>query len=349
MPGRSWLVAVAAIGSGLVVLAAGLALAGFEPIAALTSLWGGAFGSWYAFTSATLVRAVPLVLIGLGIALAFRAGTFNIGADGQFYAGAIAATWLGLHVGGLPPAVAIPVVWCGALLAGALWVAAPVGLRLRYGVLEVISTLLLNFVAESLVSFMVQGPLQERQGIYPQSDPIAGAARLPVLPGTRLHAGLLLALGCAGVLWYLFARTRWGFELRAVGAGARAAEISGRIDSRGVAARALLASGAIAGLAGGVEVTGVSYALYQNLSPGYGFTAIAVALLARLHPLGVAGAGLLFGALEAGAGAMQRDAGVPAVAVSVVEAVVLIVVVIAAAGARRAAPPRVPRPRSQAA
>jgi ABC-type uncharacterized transport system permease subunit len=335
VPRRSWLIAAAAVGLGLAALAAGLALAGYDPGVALGALWSGAFGSWYAFTSATLVRAVPLVLIGLGIALAFRAGIFNIGAEGQFYAGAIVATWLGLHVGALPGLLAVAVVWCGALLAGALWVAVPVALRLRYGVLEVISTLLLNFVAEALVSYVVQGPLQERQGIYPQSDPIAVSARLPVLPGTRLHAGLLLALGCAGVLWYLFARTRWGFEHRAVGAGARAAEISGRIDSRRVAAQALLASGAIAGLAGGVEVTGVSYALYQNLSPGYGFTAIAVALLARLHPAGVVAAGVLFGALEAGAGAMQRDAGVPAVAVSVVEAVVLIVVVIAAAGARR--------------
>jgi simple sugar transport system permease protein len=349
MPARSWSVAVAAVGTGLAVLAAGLALAGYDPIAALAALWSGAFGSWYAFTSATLVRAVPLILIGLGIALAFRTGTFNIGAEGQFYAGAIAATWLGLHAGGLPPALAVLVVWSGALIAGALWVAVPVGLRLRYGVLEVISTLLLNFIAEALVSFMVQGPLQERQGIYPQSDPIADAARLPVLPGTRLHAGLLLALGCAGALWYLFARTRWGFELRAVGTGARAAEISGRIDSRRVAAQALLASGAVAGLAGGVEVTGVSYALYQNLSPGYGFTAIAVALLARLHPVGVVGAGVLFGALEAGAGAMQRDAGVPAVAVSMVEAVVLIVVVIAAAAGRHSVGRRVSRVRPQAA
>jgi general nucleoside transport system permease protein len=349
VPSRSWTVAVAAIGSGLAVLAAGLGLAGYDPGPALGAMWSGAFGSWYAFSSVTLVRATPLILIGLGIALAFRAGTFNIGAEGQFYAGAIAATWVGLHVGGLPGALAVPAACCAALLAGALWVAVPVALRLRYGVLEVISTLLLNFVAEALVSFVVQGPLQERQGIYPQSDPIAASARLPVLPGTRLHVGLLLTLGWAGALWYLFARTRWGFKLRAVGAGARAAEISGRIDGRRVTAQALLASGAIAGLAGGVEITGVSYALYQNLSPGYGFTAIAVALLARLHPAGVVGAGLLFGALEAGAGAMQRDAGVPAVAVSVVEAVVLIVVVITAAGARRAAVDHEPLVRSRAA
>jgi simple sugar transport system permease protein len=337
------------LGLGLAVLAAGLTLAGYDAGAALAALWSGAFGSWYAFTSATLVRAVPLILIGLGLALSFRAGALNIGADGQFYAGAIAATWVGLHVAALPAAVAIPAVWSAALLAGAVWVAVPVGLRMRYGVLEVISTLLLNFVAEALVSFMVQGPLQERQGIYPQSDAIALSARLPLVPGTRLHAGLFLALGCAGVLWYLFARTRWGFMLRAVGAGARAAEVSGRIDSRRITAQALLASGAIAGLAGGVEVTGVSYALYQNLSPGYGFTAIAVALLARLNPVGVVAAGLLFGALEAGAGAMQRDAGVPAVTVSVVEAVVLIVVVIASAGVRRPGVAHAPGVRRRAA
>jgi ABC-type uncharacterized transport system permease subunit len=321
---------------GLLVLAAGLQLAGYDAAAALTALWQGAAGSWYALTSATLVRAVPLIVIGLGIALAFRAGALNIGAEGQFYAGAIAATWVGLHVAGRPAAVAVPAVLLGATLAGAAWVAAPVWLKLRFGVLEVISTLLLNFVAESLVSLMVLGPLQESQHIYPQSDPIAETARLPLLPGTRLHAGLVLALLGAMALWYLFARTLWGFQLRAVGAGPRAAEISGRIDARRMAAVALLGSGALAGLAGGIEVSGVSYALFQNLSPGYGFTGIAVALLARLHPLGVVITGLLFGALEAGAGAMQRDAGVPAVAVYVVEAVVIIVVLLADAGARRA-------------
>jgi ABC-type uncharacterized transport system permease subunit len=184
-------------------------------------------------------------------------------------------------------------------------------------------------VAEAGVSLAVQGPLQESQGIYPQTDSIAESARLPLLPGSRLHAGLAIALIGALVLHYLFRRTLWGFHLRAVGLGPRAAEISGRIDSRWTAAAALALSGAIAGLAGGIEIAGVSYALFQNLSPGYGFTAIAVALLARLHPLGVVLAGLLFGALEAGAGAMQRDAGVPAVAVYVVEAVVILVVLLA--------------------
>ncbi len=321
---------------GLVILTAGLELGGYDAAAALAALWQGAAGSWYALTSATLVRAVPLIVIGLGIALAFRAGAFNIGAEGQFYAGAIAATWVGLHVAGRPAAVALPAVLLAAMLAGAAWVTGPVWLKLRFGVLEVISTLLLNFVAESLVSLMVQGPLQESQHIYPASDPIAEAARLPLLPGTRLHAGFGLALLGAVVLWYLFRRTLWGFRLRAAGAGPRAAEISGQIDTRRMSAVALLGSGALAGLAGGIEVSGVSYALFQNLSPGYGFTGIAVALLARLHPLGVVATGVLFGALEAGAGAMQRDAGVPAVAVYVVEAVVILVVLLADAGARRA-------------
>jgi ABC-type uncharacterized transport system permease subunit len=326
----------AALGLGLLALALSLHLAGYPALAALGALWQGAFGSWYAFTSATLVRAVPLIIIGLGIALAFRGGALNIGAEGQFYAGAIVATWVGLHVAARPVPLAIAAVWLAAALAGMAWVAVPVLLKFRFGLLEVISTLLLNFVADALVSLMVQGPLQERQHIYPQSDPIAEAARLPVLPGSRLHAGLVLALLAALVVWHLFARTHWGFKLRAVGAGARAAEISGRIDARRITAVALLGSGALAGLAGGVEVSGVSYALFQNLSPGYGFTAIAVALLARLHPLGVVATGILFGALEAGAGAMQRDAGVPAVAVYVVEAVVILVVLLADAAQRRA-------------
>jgi ABC-type uncharacterized transport system permease subunit len=334
---RGWRAAVLAFAGAIGLMALGLALAGYDAGAALAALWRGAFGSWYALTSATLVRAVPLTIIGLGICFAFRAGTFNIGAEGQFYAGAVAAAWVGVQVGRAPPLVAIPVVWLAAALAGAAWVALPTWLRVRFGVLEVISTLLLNFVAEALVGWMVQGPLQEAKGIYPQSDPIAAAARLPVLPGTRLHLGFGLAVVLAFVLAYLMRRTWWGFALIASGAGPRAAEVSGRVPVRRVSAIALLGSAALAGLAGGVEVGGVSYALFQNLSPGYGFSGIAVALLGRLEPLAVLVAGVLFGALEAGAGAMQREAGIPAVLVYVVEATVIITVLLADAATRRAA------------
>jgi general nucleoside transport system permease protein len=317
-----------------VVLAGGLALLGYDAPQALGALWRGAFGSWYAITSATLVRAVPLIVVGLGIAVAFRAGALNIGGEGQFYAGAAAATWAGLHVAGWPAAAAIPAVLLAGAAAGVAWVLPAVVLKVRFGVLEVISTLLLSFVAEALVSWLVQGPLQEAKGIYPQSDPVALAARLPLLPGTRLHLGLPLALALAVAGWVVFRRTIWGFRLRAVGEAPRAAEVAGRIPAGRVLGVALVWSGGLAGLAGAVEVSGVTYALYQNLSPGYGFTAIAVALLARLNPMGVVVAGLLFGALEAGASGMQREAGVPAVAVYIVQAVIIVTVVLGAGRVR---------------
>ncbi len=331
----------------LVLLGAGLALAGYDPVLALGAMWRGALGSPDAFASATLVRATPLIIIGLAFALALRAGALNIGAEGQFYAGAIAAAWLGARVADWPALLAIPATWLAALAAGMLWVLVPVILRARFGVFEVISTLLLNFVAEALVSLMVQGPMQERSGIYPQSDPIAAAARLPLVPGTRLHLGFALAVVLALAFAWYFARTLPGFRLRAAGLGPRAAEIIGRINVKRAASAALLVSGGVAAIAGATEVGGVSHALYANLSPGYGFTAIAVALLARLNPAAIILTGILFGALEAGAGGMQRDAGVPAVVVYVVEAVLIIALLLLDVSSRRAA--AVPRPRAVAA
>ncbi len=334
---RPLFTAAAALTAGFLVLALGLAAAGYDASLALGALWRGAFGSWDALVSATLVRSVPLIVLGLGVALAFRAGALNIGGEGQFYAGAMAATWVGLHVFGWPAPLAIGSVWLAASIAGVLWIAVPVLLKLRFGVLEVISTLLLNFVAEAAVSYAVTGPLQEAKQVYPQSDPIAGVARLPLFPGSRLHVGIVLAVLLAVGLWLIFSKTIWGFQLRATGLGPHAAEISGRIPVKRVLGFALLWSGAFAGLAGGLEISGVTYSLYQNLSPGYGFTAIAVALLARLHPLGVMATGLLFGALEAGAQGMQREAGVPAVTVAVAEAVIILAVLLAEALSRRRA------------
>ena len=327
--------AAMAMAIGLLILAVGLESAGYPAVPALAALWRGAFGSPDAILSALLPRAVPLILIGLGIGIAFRGGAFNIGAEGQFYAGAIVATWVGLALSAWPRAAAVPTVLAAATLAGMAWAAVPALLRVRFGVLEVITTLLLNFVAESLVSWMVAGPLQEARHVYPQSDPLPLAARLPQLPGTRLHLGLGLALLLAVGLWVMGRWTLTGLRLRAVGLNPQAAETIGGVRPFRTLAAALLASGACAGLAGGSEVSGTTYALFQNLSPGYGFTGIAVALLARLHPLGIVLTGLLFAALEAGAGAMQRDAGVPAVAVYVVEAVVILTVVLSDAAARR--------------
>lgn len=332
---RTALVPLLAVALGLVLLAAGLQVAGYDAAAALAALLRGSLGGWYAFTSGTLVRATPLLVIGLGVAFGMRGGALNIGGEGQFAVGAIAATWIGLQLTGLPSPFGAAITIIAAGIAGTLWVAVPVLLRLRFGVLEVISTLLLNFVAEALVSWMVTGALQEPTHVYPQSAQLPAGARLPLLPGTRLHLGLALGLAAAAVSWFVQARTYWGYALRAAGDGPRAAKVSGQINVPRMMAVALLWSGALAGAAGGIEVAGVSYALYPNLSPGYGYTALAVALLARLHPVGIAATALLFGALEAGAGAMQRDAGVPSVAVYVVEAVVIVTVLVSDVLARR--------------
>ena len=329
MRAGGWIGAGAALAAGLAVLVIFFVLTGHDPAMALAAMWRGAFGSWFALMSGTLIRAVPIALIALGFTVAYRAGALNIGGEGQFYAGAIAATWAGLRLGSWSGALAIPVTLTAAFAAGAVWITLPAVLRRRFGVQEVISTLLLNFVAEAVVSYAVQGPLQESQHIYPQSDALPASLHLPLLFGTRLHAGALLAMAAAGVLAWVFSRTRLGFELLASGLGPRAAVVSGRIPVERLAVSALLISGAFAGLAGGTEVLGVSYALYPNLSPGYGFTGIAVALLARGAPLGILASAVLFGALEAGAAAMQRDAGVPAVAVYVAEAVIIVAVLLA--------------------
>ena len=309
-----------------VVTALLLALGGFSPFLAARALLGGAFGSVDAVLSFTLVSSVPLILAGLAVALAFRAGVWNIGAEGQLYAGAIAAVWVGLTFTALPALVLIPLVLVSAAVAGAVWAAVPAFMKLRLGVGEVITTILMNFVGIYAAAYAVHGPLQEARGVFPQTDQIAEAARLPILVGgSTLHAGFALALVISGLLALLFRRSRLGFQIRAVGASREAARISGRIDTGRVVLVSFLASGAIAGLAGGVEVAGVTYALYEGLSPGWGYTAIAVALLAGLDPVAVVLAGVLFGALDAGAGAMQRDAGIPAVWVGVVEALIILV------------------------
>lgn len=326
---------LAAVAGGFLVLSAGLALTGYDAAAALGAMIGGSLGSRDAILSALLPRAIPLILIGLGLGLAFRAGALNIGAEGQFQVGAIAATWTGLALAAWPRPVAVPLVLAAGLGAGALWASLPAALRLRFGVLEVISTIILNFVAEALVSWMVQGPLQEGTHVYPQSDPLPVSARLPGIPGTRLHLGLAIALVCAGGLRLIGRRTVIGFHLRATGENPEATRIVGRVNTARVFAIALMVSGALAGLAGASEVSGTTFALFQNLSPGYGFTGIAVALLARLEPLATIGTGLLFAAIEAGASAMQRDAGVPAVAAYMVEATITIIVLLGDAAQRR--------------
>lgn len=316
--------------AAVVLLSLLLMATGHEVGAALEALVQGAFGSYYAITSATMVRMVPLGFAGLAVSLAFRAGILNIGAEGQLLVGAAAATALAVPLAGFPALVGIPVLLAGGALAGAAWAGVAALLRIRFGVLEVISTIMLNFVALNLTGWLVRGPLQEPTRINPQSASLAESLHLPVLlEGTRLHAGVLLVVLAAAGVWWWLAQTASGFRVRAVGMNASAARSAGGVVIPRTVIGAFVVSGLFAGLGGAVEYTGITYALYENFSPGYGYTAIAVALLARLHPLGVMGTALLFGALEAGANAMQRDAGVPSVVVSVVEALLILLIVAA--------------------
>jgi len=317
--------AVTAVPLGTLLLVALVIRAGGFPAGeALRALVSGSVGSLDAFFSATLVRTIPLLLTGLGVAIAFQAGVFNIGAEGQLLAGASAATAAVLAIPS-PGTWSLVFALLAAVGAGAAWAAIPAILRVRYGALEVITTIMMNFLGIQLVSYLVRGPMQEPTHIYPQSASLPQASMLPViLTGSRLHAGIVLSLGLALGLWVVFRYTAVGFRLRASGASPTAAASTGRINIRRITLGAFLASGALAGLAGGVEVTGVTYALYENLSPGYGYSAIGVALLARLHPLWIIPSAILFGGLEAGAGAMQRDAGIPAGFVGIVEGLIIL-------------------------
>ncbi len=325
------MIVAASIGGATALLLVGV---GFPVLPGLSALWTGAFGSWYAFTSATLIRSVPLMLTGGAVAVAFRGGVLNIGAEGQLLLGAAAAVAVALAVpaGGRLFPLAIVAALLAAALAGAMWAGVAAYLRARYHVLEVISTIMLNFIAMHVVSYLVRGPLQEPTHVYPQSTTIADALHLPHLPAAgRLHAGFALALALALAAGWMLRHTAAGFRIVATGESPSAAASAGGIDVRATTARVFLLSGALAGLAGGVEVLGVTFALYENISPGYGYTAIAVALLARLDPWRVVATAVLFGALEAGAGAMQRDAGVPSTLVSVIEAALILAVVVAQA------------------
>ena len=296
----------------------------FSSGGALVALWRGAFGSSFAFFSGTLLRATPLLFLGLAVALAFRAGVLNIGAEGQFLVGAAAATAVALGGHSLPRGVVVAVMLVAGGLAGASWAGIAAVLRRQFGVLEVISTLMLNFVALHFVSWLVRGPLQEPTGVYPQTLTFAPAARWPLLlPGQRLHLGFLLALAMAAIMWWFFRFTAAGFRVRVVGVSPRAAASAGLIRADLTTFRVFVTSGGMAGVAGAAEVGGATWALYEGLSPGYGYTAIAVALLARLDARGVVASAILFGALQAGAAAMQRDAGVPSVVVSIIVAMVI--------------------------
>ena len=324
-----------AAGGSLALCGVLLALLGYSPGEALRAGLAGAAGSGAAWT-ATWLKTAPLLLTGLAVALSFRCGVWNIGAEGQFYAGALCATAVATRLWPEAPApLLLPALALAAALGGAGLAAVAAALRAWRGVSEVISTILLNFVAIQAVALAVHGPLQEAARAYPESDAFPAAALLPAWH--RVHLGVALAVVLAPVLHALVSRTALGFRLRAVGLSPLAARFSG-ISPEVHGFLALALAGALAGLAGAFEVAGVTGRLYEGLSPGTGYTAIAVALLARLEPLAVVPSALFFGALDAGSAALQRSAGIPSVLTEIVQGLVILLSVGFALGgsARRA-------------
>jgi simple sugar transport system permease protein len=280
------------------------AAVGAPPAAAVRSLLAEAAGSPFAWTG-TLLHAAPILLTGLALAWAFRAGLFNIGAEGQLLWGALAAAWAGSALR-LPALLHVPAALAAGAAAGALWAWPAAMLKTRRGVPEVVTTLLLSFVAVHFTTFVANGPLHDpaRQGA--RTPDVRLSAQLPAVPGTRLHAGLLLAPGAALLLGLVLARTRFGFRLRVVGRTPEAARAAG-IPVERFWTVALLQSGALAGLAGAVEVLGVHRYFLAGFSPGYGYEGIAVAILGGSSPAGVVVAALFLGGLANGAVGMAVD------------------------------------------
>jgi len=295
--------------------------AGSNPIDAYSAMFSGALGTWRGFGD-VLVRADTFVLLGLGIAICVRAGFFNVGAEGQLWLGALGSTVVALYWDGPGPLVIVAALIAGFVF-GALWSVLVAVLKITLRVDELIGSLMLNYVAILLVGYLTFGPMQAyRAG---QTERIPDAAFLPTLfSGTRVHAGVLLAAAAVIIFWLIMRRTTFGYEIATVGGNAKAARFAG-IDVNRVYLKVSLIGGGLCGLAGANTILGVQHVLLSNLSPGWGYTAIAVALLGGLSAVGVLLASLLFGILEIGATSMQYKAGVPASVGGFVEGLILVV------------------------
>ncbi len=272
-----------------------------------------------------LVKATPLLLVGAAVTFAFAGGFWNIGAEGQLYAGAVAATAIGLQMNEASPWLAIPLMIAGGFLAGMAWVLIPALMKVKLAIDEVVTTLLLNSVALFMVSALLNGPWRNPVSQWPQSPEIAASAIFPkLIPRSRLHLGFILAIIMIAVLWFVLTRTALGMRMRAVGLGPGAARFAGIQVERTMLISALV-SGGIAGLAGVSEVAGIHYHLIDAISPGYGYTGILIATLGGLNAWGVALAALFIAVIDTGGQTVSRALGVPVYLGDVIQATLLLV------------------------
>jgi len=312
-----------------------------NPLTAYASMLNGAFGS-LSGTTQTLVKATPLLLVGLGVTIAFRGGVINIGGEGQLIAGALAATALSVSLPDVPGLILLPLSLLAGVLAGAVWGGIPGVLKARLGVNEILTTVMMNSIAIQLANFLLRGPLIDPAEIAAGTR-IAQSALLPhqvwlarLIPRTLLHAGAILAVVLAILVFIFLWRTTIGYRIRAVGLNAAAARYAG-IRVSLYQALSLTLGGAFAGLAGAVEVMGVGHRMMEGISSGYGFTGIVAALFGQLHPLGAIPASVIFGGLLVGADKMQRTVQVPSALVNTLLGLIVLFVVSSAIWARRRA------------
>jgi general nucleoside transport system permease protein len=324
--GRSLLLPVISVITGLAVGALAVLAAGADPLEAYAALFQGAFTNTNAFPE-TLVATIPYVFLGLSVLMGFRAGLFNIGGTGQLLLGGIFSGYVGYHLPGVPGFLHIPLALLAGMLGGFLWGAIPGLLKARFGAHEVITTIMLNYIAGGLTDFLVnKGPMSDPHTAVPETPPMLDTARLPILiPDSRLHLGLVIAIAVVPVVWLLLERTTIGFRIRAVGLNASAARASGISVGRTLV-MVMGISGALAGLAGAIQVLGVSGVLTESLSSGVAFDAIAVALLAGSNVWAIVPAAFLFGALKGGSSFMQLQTQVSADLISIVQAAVIVFV-----------------------
>lgn len=289
---------------------------------AMKSLFRGAFGDGPAFLE-TLVQSTPLIFTGLAMMVAFRSRVWNIGAEGQFFAGAMAATWISLNFSDLPSLVLLTMVVLASLIAGALWASIPAVLKARFGASEIIVTVMMNYVIQYLLSYLLNSSWREPGSYFLQTARFASSSYFPRFFDSRLHLGFFLALLFALLIYILLWKTPLGYEIRAIGDNPTASRYKG-INLNRTMVLVMVISGAIAGLAGGSELAGIQHRLRLDISTGYGYTGIIIALLGRLHPVGVILAAIFFGGLINGSTSMQIFTGVPVALVYSVQGIVLI-------------------------
>ena len=324
---RSFMTNILCLLAALVVISIIFLIAGVNPVFAISEIFSGSFGTFYGIKE-TITKAIPLILIGAGLTLAFRAKFWNIGAEGQMLMGAIFATWTGLTFGdALPPYIIVPLIFLAGFIGGGLWGIIPAILKIKYSINEVISTLMLNYICAEILTMLIVGPWKGKTRFgFPGTNNLPDSAILGLIPGSRIHyATLILAIICAIVLSVVIYKTRFGYETRVVGENPDAGRYAG-INFLKTSLILMAISGGLAGFAGVGEVAGIHHYLGYpaSISSGYGFTAIIVAWLAKLNPLYAILSGIFFAGILVGGDAIQISLGLPAATVQIVNGTLLI-------------------------